>query len=133
MKNVKLETLFARSFVVNDVPDKKLIAGLVPKMSVAYLGGFHLYEKLKFDPEIVKYVVNVIENLVKKCDKKEINKLELASNILIKVWDLKEEQDLDILVKQIKVLNNNGAIQKVSKSKKKYGKYFKQWIIKKLS
>ena len=89
------------------------------------------YEKLKFDPEIVKYVVNVIENLIKKCDKKEINKLELASNILIKVWDLKEEQDLDILVKQIKFLNNNGAIQKVSKSKK-YGKYIKDWLVKKL-
>jgi len=86
---------------------------------------------LKMDPEVTVYVCNVIEQKIKGEHKKNVSKLNLATLILTKVWNL-EEQELDIVTKQIKFLDNNGAIQKVSKSKK-YGKYFKQWIIKKLS
>jgi hypothetical protein len=55
--------------------------------------------KLKMDPEIVNYCCNVVENLIKKEDKKEINKLNLVTSILIKAWDLKEEADLDYIIK----------------------------------
>ena len=87
--------------------------------------------KLKMDPEIVNYCCNVVENLIKKEDKKEINKLNLVTSILIKAWDLKEEADLDYIIKQIKFVVNNNQVKKISKSKK-YKKYIKDWIVKKL-
>jgi hypothetical protein len=86
---------------------------------------------LKMDPEVTVYVCNVIEQKIKGEHKKNVSKLNLATLILTKVWNL-EEKELDAVIKQIQFLNNNGGIKKVSKSKK-YGKYLKQWIIKKLS
>ena len=86
---------------------------------------------LKMDPEVTVYVCNVIEQKIKGEHKKNVSKLNLATLILTKVWNL-EENELDIVIKQIKFLDNNQQIKKVSKSKK-YGKYLKQWIIKKLS
>ena len=86
---------------------------------------------LKMDPEVTVYVCNVIEQKIKGEHKKNVSKLDLATLILTKVWNL-EENELDAVIKQIQFLNNNGGIKKVSKSKK-YGKYLKQWIIKKLS
>jgi hypothetical protein len=62
--------------------------------------------------------------------KKNVSKINLATLILTKIWNL-EEQELDIVTKQIKFLDNNGAIKKVSKSKK-YKKYIKDWLVKKL-
>ena len=85
---------------------------------------------LKMDPEVTVYVCNVIEQKIKGEHKKNVSKLDLATLILTKVWNL-EEQELDIVTKQIKFLDNNGAIKKVSKSKK-YKKYIKDWLVKKL-
>ena len=89
------------------------------------------FMNLKMDPEVTVYVCNIIENLIKKEDKKEISKLNLATLILTKLWNL-EENELDIVIKQIKFLDNNQQIKKVSKSKK-YGKYIKDWLIRKLA
>ena len=49
--------------------------------------------KLRLDPEIVVYCCNIVEQLIKKDDKKEISKLDLVTSILIKAWDLKEEHE----------------------------------------
>ena len=87
--------------------------------------------KLRLDPEIVVYCCNIVEQLIKKEDKKEISKLDLVSTILIKAWDLKEENELDLIIKQIKFVCNNNQVKKVS-SRKKYGKYIKDWLVKKL-
>ena len=86
--------------------------------------------KLKFDPEIIVYVCSIVENLIKKEDKKEISKLDLVSTILVKAWNL-EENELDLVIKQIKFVCNNNQVKKVSKSKK-YKKYIKDWLVKKL-
>ena len=88
--------------------------------------------KLRLDPEIVVYCCNIVEQLIKKEDKKEISKLDLVTSILIKAWDLKEEHELDLIIKQIKFVCNNNQVKKIKKSKI-YGKYIKDWIIKKLS
>ena len=88
--------------------------------------------KLRLDPEIVVYCCNIVENMIKKEDKKEINKLDLVTSILIKAWDLKEEHELDLIIKQIKFVCNNNQVKKIKKSKI-YKKYIKDWIIKKLS
>ena len=88
--------------------------------------------KLRLDPEIIVYVCSIVENMIKKQDKKEINKLDLVTSILIKAWDLKEEHELDLIIKQIKFVCNNNQVKKIKKSKI-YRKYIKDWIIKKLS
>ena len=88
--------------------------------------------KLRLDPEIIVYVCNIVEQLIKKDDKKEISKLDLVTSILIKAWDLKEEHELDLIIKQIKFVCNNNQVKKIKKSKI-YKKYIKDWIIKKLS
>ena len=87
--------------------------------------------KLRLDPEIVVYCCNIVEQSIKKEDKKEISKLDLVTTILIKAWDLKEENELDLIIKQIKFCVNNNQVKKVS-SRKKYGKYIKDWLVKKL-
>ena len=87
--------------------------------------------KLRLDPEIVVYCCNIVEQLIKKEDKKEISKLDLVTSILIKAWDLKEEHELDLIIKQIKFVCNNNQVKKIKKSKI-YKKYIKDWIIKKL-
>ena len=58
---------------------------------------------LRMDPEVTVYVCNVIEQKIKGEHKKNVSKLDLATLILTKVWNL-EEQELDIVTKQIKFL-----------------------------
>jgi hypothetical protein len=88
--------------------------------------------KLRLDPEIVVYCCNIVEQLIKKEDKQEINKLDLVSSILTKAWEIKEDNELDLIIKQIKYVCNNNQVKKISKSKK-YKKYIKDWIIRRLS
>jgi hypothetical protein len=88
--------------------------------------------KLKFDPEIIVYCCNIVENEIKKNkEDKEISKLDLVSTILVKAWNL-EENELDLVIKQIKFVCNNNQVKKISKSKK-IKKYIKDWVIKRLS
>ena len=88
--------------------------------------------KLRLDPEIIVYCCNIVEQLIKKEDKQEINKLDLVSSILTKAWEIKEDNELDLIIKQIKYVCNNNQVKKISKSKK-YKKYVKDWIIRRLS
>jgi hypothetical protein len=89
--------------------------------------------KLRLDPEIIVYVCNIVEQVIKKNkEDKEISKLDLVTTILIKAWDLKEENELDLIIKQIKFVCNNNQVKKIKKSKI-YRKYIKDWIIKKLA
>ena len=88
--------------------------------------------KLRLDPEIIVYCCNIVEQLIKKEDKQEINKLDLVSSILTKAWEIKEDNELDLIIKQIKYVCNNNQVKKISKSKK-YKKYIKDWIIRRLS
>ena len=73
--------------------------------------------RMRLDPELSLYVCNIIENLIDKKDKKEICKLDLASTILTKACNL-EENELNVVIKQIKFFDNNGRIKKASTSKK---------------
>ena len=73
--------------------------------------------RMKLDPELTVYVCNILENLIDKKDKKEICKLDLASTILTKACNL-EENELNVIVKQIKFFDNNGRIKKASTTKK---------------
>jgi len=88
--------------------------------------------KLRLDPEIIVYCCNIVEQLIKKEDKQEIHKLDLVSTILTKAWDIKEDSELDLIIKQIKFVCNNNQVKKIKKSKI-YKKYIKDWIIRRLS
>ena len=88
--------------------------------------------KLRLDPEIIVYCCNIVEQLIKKEDKQEINKLDLVSTVLTKAWEIKEDNELDLIIKQIKYVCNNNQVKKISKSKK-YKKYVKDWLIRRLS
>ena len=88
--------------------------------------------KLRLDPEIVSFCCNYVEQLIKKNkEDKEINKLNLVTTILIQAWDLKTEQDMDVIIKQIKFCVNNHQVQKIKKSKI-YARKIKDWLVKKL-
>ena len=72
--------------------------------------------KLRLDPEIVVYVCNIVEQVIKKNkEDKEISKLDLVTTILIKACDLKEENELDLSIKQIKFVCNNNQVKKIKK------------------
>ena len=81
------------------------------------LGEIPDLNRMRLDPELTVYVCNILENLIEKSEKKEINKLQLASMILTKACNL-EENELDAVIKQIKFLDNNGRIKKASAVKK---------------
>jgi hypothetical protein len=115
-----LKSHIKQSTIINDISSK---LGELPDIST----------KLRLDPEIIVYVCNIVEQVIKKNkEDKEISKLDLVTTILIKAWDLKEEHELDLIIKQIKFVCNNNQVKKIKKSKI-YGKYIKDWIIKKLS
>jgi len=56
----------------------------------------------------------------------------IITTILTKAWEIKEDNELDLIIKQIKYVCNNNQVKKISKSKK-YKKYIKDWIIRRLS
>ena len=81
------------------------------------LGEIPDLNRMRLDPELTVYVCNILENLIDKSEKKEISKLDLASTIIAKACNL-EASDLDLVIKQIKFLDNNGKIKKASTTKK---------------
>ena len=81
------------------------------------LGEIPYLNRMKLDPELTVYVCNILENLIDKSEKKEISKLDLASTIIAKACNL-EASDLDLVIKQIKFLDNNGRFKKASATKK---------------
>jgi hypothetical protein len=81
------------------------------------LGEIPDLNRMRLDPELTVYVCNILENLIDKSEKKEISKLDLASTIIAKACNL-EASDLDLVIKQIKFLDNNGRIKKASATKK---------------
>ena len=74
-------------------------------------------ESLRLDPELTKYICNVIKNTISKEEEKQICKSDLCVTILINLFNL-DEKEVDFVSKQIKYLENNKEIKKVAVSKK---------------
>ena len=87
-------------------------------------------EALRLDPELTKYICNVIKNSINKEEAKTICKTNLCATILINLVNL-DEKEVDVVSKQIKYLENNNEIKKV-KTSKKVSKSVWGWIKKKL-
>ena len=72
---------------------------------------------LRLDPELTKYICNVIKNTITKQEEKIICQSNLCATILIKLLDL-DDREINAVDKQIKYLENNNEIKTVKVSKK---------------
>lgn len=76
------------------------------------------YEHLKFDPECVLYVCNLVEEAYSEyIDKIKPNKKDLVTNILTLVFCMKPEEQKNV-EQTIQFLHNNKKIRKVKMIKK---------------
>jgi hypothetical protein len=87
-------------------------------------------EELRLDPELTKYVCNVIQNTITKEEEKQICKKNLCATILISLFNL-DEKEVNAVDKQIKYLENNNEIKTVKVSKK-FKKSVWAWFKKKI-
>jgi hypothetical protein len=87
-------------------------------------------EQLRLDPELTKYVCNVIKNTITKEEEKQICKSNLCATILINLFNL-DEKEVNGVNKQIKYLENNNEIKTV-KTSKKVSKSVWGWIKRKI-
>ena len=87
-------------------------------------------ETLRLDPELTKYICNVIKNTISKEEEKQICKNNLCATILINLFNL-DDKEVDFVSKQIKYLENNKEIKKVAVSKKARRSAW-EWVKRKL-
>ena len=87
-------------------------------------------DELRLDPELTKYICNVIKNTITKEEEKQICKSNLCATILINLFNL-DDKEVNAVSKQIKYLENNNEIINVKKSKK-LSKGIWSWIKKKI-
>jgi hypothetical protein len=88
-------------------------------------------EELRLDPELTKYVCNVIQNTITKEEEKQICKKNLCATILISLFNL-DEKEVNAIDKQIKYLENNKEIKTIKNSqkiKKSVWAWFKKKIL----
>jgi hypothetical protein len=88
-------------------------------------------EELRLDPELTKYVCNVIQNTITKEEEKQICKKNLCATILISLFNL-DEKEVNAIDKQIKYLENNKEIKTIKNSqkiKKSMWAWFKKKIL----
>jgi hypothetical protein len=86
-------------------------------------------EELRLDPELTKYVCNVIQNTITKEEEKQI--CNLCATILISLFNL-DEKEVNAIDKQIKYLENNKEIKTIKNSqkiKKSVWAWFKKKIL----
>jgi len=74
-------------------------------------------DELRMDPELTKYICNVIQNTITKQEEKQICKSNLCATILISLFNL-DDKEINAVSKQIKYLENNHEIKTVKTSKK---------------
>lgn len=99
----------------------ELVNEIIKRMSE-----FENHATLRGDPELLKFVCELVENGVKD----KINKKELVLDVYIKVFSLNENEKTSIGA-QIDFLCDNNLIEKVHKVKKK-SKIFINYIKSKL-
>jgi len=87
-------------------------------------------DELRMDPELTKYICNVIQNTITKQEEKQICKSNLCATILISLFNL-DDKEVNAVSKQIKYLENNNEIKTV-KTSKKMSKGVWSWIKRKI-
>ena len=72
------------------------------------------FQALKFNHDLTLYVLNMIKNLVKST--KKIDVKAVAVQVISKVYNLTEEEEVNILVNQIDYLISSKAVKKIASS-----------------
>ena len=85
---------------------------------------------LKFDPDIILYVCDVIENNIRQNETKSIDKKSIVIGILQKCHAF-TAPELIILNKMIEFLHSNHLIKQITMVEKNSSKLF-NWVIKKI-
>lgn len=88
-------------------------------------------QDLKFDPDIILYVCNVIENNIKQNESKTIDKKKIVIDILQKCHPF-TAPELIILNKMIEFLHSNQLIKAITMVEKNGAKLL-NWMIKKIA
>lgn len=86
---------------------------------------------LKFDPDIILYVCNVIENNIKQNETKSIDKKKIVLDILQKCHTF-TPAEIVILNKMIEFLHSNHLIKAITMVEKNGSKLF-NWMVKKIA
>jgi len=73
--------------------------------------------KQKIEPEFIKYVCNLVENVFVDAKKNKVNKKEIVFQIIQKVIPILTEDDKKIIDGIIEFLHSNKQIKKVSNFK----------------
>ena len=88
------------------------------------------FNDLKFDPDIILYICEIIENNIKQTETKSIDKKNIVINILQKCHTF-TAPELVILNKMIEFLHSNHLIKKITQVEKNGSKFF-NWVIRKI-
>jgi len=102
-----------KNSVALHIKQNKIVSELIEKIK----SEIPKLEELKLDPELTKYIVTVVENKINKQEAKEIDKYNLCITVLCGLFEL-NESETNFLYKQIKYLEHNKQIKKISTSKK---------------
>ena len=88
------------------------------------------FNDLKFDPDIILYVCEIIENNIKQNEVKSIDKKQIVISILQKCYTF-TQPELIILNKMIEFLHSNHLIKQITLVEKNSSKII-NWMIKKI-
>ena len=88
------------------------------------------FNDLKFDPDIILYVCDIIENNIKQNEVKSIDKKQIVISILQKCYTF-TQPELIILNKMIEFLHSNHLIKQITLVEKNSSKII-NWMIKKI-
>ncbi len=89
------------------------------------------FNDLKFDPDIILYVCDIIENNIKQNETKTIDKKQIVISILQKCYTF-TSVELVILNKMIEFLHSNHLIKQITRMEKTSSKVF-NWVLKKIA
>ena len=89
------------------------------------------FNDLKFDPDIILYVCDFIENNIKQNEVKSIDKKQIVISILQKCYTF-TSVELVILNKMIEFLHSNHLIKQITRMEKTSSKVF-NWVLKKIA
>ncbi len=110
----------------NSLSDHILLNDVKNKITFE-IGKIPNFQSLKFDIELTKYILNLIENSIN--NNENIDKVQMANDILTSLFSFSDTEKL-VIMSQIKFLLNNKHIKKVS-TIKYVGVTGANWFLKK--
>jgi len=108
INNISLPDIYIKNSL-----DKHVTYNVILKSIVDKLNEIPELHKLRVNVDLIKLVVNIIENLVEKGNKNEINKKELCVEIFCRLFPNFSITEIEILKNIIEFLWQNNHIRKI--------------------